>query len=100
MLFLADRASRSTSAFYADRRYGELWVGPRRGVAETAAALGITCRPLDELGAALNGLAPGATRVIRGVDSRIDRKVRRAGDKTRERPAAPRRGLTPGRNFP
>jgi Xaa-Pro aminopeptidase len=84
VLYLADRASRATSAFYADRRYGELWVGPRRGVKETAAALDITCRPLDDLASALNGLAPGATRVIRGIDSRVDRKVRRAGDKARE----------------
>ncbi len=84
VLYLADRASRATSAFYSDRRYGELWVGPRRGVKETATALGITCRPLDELPGALNRLAPGTTRVLRGVDRRIDRKVRRAGDKPRE----------------
>ena len=36
VLYLADRASRSTSAFYTDRRYGELWVGPRRGVRRSA----------------------------------------------------------------
>ena len=84
VLYLADRASRATSAFYSDRRYGELWVGARRGVKETAAALDLTCRPLEELTRALDGLAPGTTRVIRGVDSRVDRKVRRAGDKARE----------------
>jgi Xaa-Pro aminopeptidase len=84
VLFLADRASRDTSAFYTDRRYGELWVGPRRGVKETAAALGIACRPLEELDKALDGLAPGATRVMRDIDRRVDRKVRRAGDRARE----------------
>jgi Xaa-Pro aminopeptidase len=84
VLFLADRASRSTSAFYTDRRYGELWVGPRRGVRETSAALGITCRPLDELASALNGLAPGDTRVLREIDPRVDERVRPVGDGARE----------------
>ncbi len=84
VLFVADRASRNTSAFYTDRRYGELWVGPRRGVKETAAALDIACRPLEELDGALDGLAPGKTRVIRGIDPRVDRNVRPAADKARE----------------
>ncbi len=84
VLFLADRASRSTSAFYADRRYGELWVGPRRGVRETAAALGLTCRPLEQLDKALDGLAPANTRVLRDLDSRIDARIRPVGDKERE----------------
>ncbi len=83
-LFLADRASRSTSAFYADRRYGELWVGPRRGVREMSAALGLRCRPLDELDAVLDGLAPGRTRMLRDTDPRIDAKVRPVGDAARE----------------
>ncbi len=84
VLFLADRASRSTSAFYADRRYGELWVGPRRGVRETEQALGVRCEPLDNLGHALDRLAPGTTRVLRDIDPRIDALVRPAGDSQRE----------------
>jgi Xaa-Pro aminopeptidase len=84
VLYLADRASRTTSAFYTDRRYGELWVGPRRGVRETAAALGLTCKPLDELDAALDRLAPATTRLLREIDPRIDAKVRPVGDAKRE----------------
>jgi Xaa-Pro aminopeptidase len=83
-LFLADRASRSTSAFYSDRRYGELWVGPRSGVRETSAALGIACRPLEELDGALDRLAPGSTRVLRDIDPRVDGRVRPVGDAQRE----------------
>jgi Xaa-Pro aminopeptidase len=75
VLFLADRSDRSTSAFYTDRRYGELWVGPRPGVRETAAALEIECRPLTELPDALARLAPGRTRVMRGVDALVDDAV-------------------------
>src|ERR1700712_5715679 len=75
VLYLPDRSDRSTSAFYADRRYGELWVGPRRGVLEAAAALDIECRPLPELPTALARLAPASTRVLRGLDERIDGAV-------------------------
>lgn len=75
VLYLADRSDRSTAAFYTDRRYGELWVGPRPGTRETAAALDIECRPLPELPEALSLLAPGRTRVLRGVDARVDRAV-------------------------
>src|SRR4051812_11934856 len=75
VLYLADRSDRSTAAFYTDRRYGELWVGPRRGVRETAAALDIDCRPLSELAGALARLAPATTRVLRSVDERVDERV-------------------------
>jgi Xaa-Pro aminopeptidase len=75
VLYLPDRSDRSTSAFYTDRRYGELWVGPRRGVQEAEAALDIDCRPLPELSGALARLAPASTRVLRGVDERIDAAV-------------------------
>ncbi len=75
VLYLADRSDRSTSAFYTDRRYGELWVGPRRGVRETSAALDVECRPLPELEDALARLAPGTTRTLRGVDERVDARV-------------------------
>ena len=77
VLYLADRSDRSTPAFYTDRRYGELWVGPRPGVRETAAALDIECRPLGELPEALARLAPGRTRVLRGFDGRVDAAVSR-----------------------
>lgn len=74
-LYLADRSDRSTAAFYSDRRYGELWVGPRRGVRETEAALDLECRPLTELPGALARLAPATTRALRGFDDRVDAKV-------------------------
>ena len=75
VLYLADRSDRSTSAFYTDRRYGELWVGPRPGVRETSATLEIECRPLAELADALARLAPGKTRVLRGMDPVVDDAV-------------------------
>jgi Xaa-Pro aminopeptidase len=75
VLYVADRSDRSSSAFYTDRRYGELWVGPRPGVKERSASLEIECRPLTELSGALSRLAPGNTRVLRGVDQEVDDAV-------------------------
>ena len=43
-LYVPPRADRSSPAFYADRKYGELWVGPRWGLEETALALDIADR--------------------------------------------------------
>ncbi|MCW2693924.1 MAG: pepP [Mycobacterium sp.] len=80
-LFVPDRSDRSTAAFFTDRRYGELWVGPRPGVAETAATLGLPSRPLPELDDALARLAPATTRVLRGQDPAVDAAVlARPGD--------------------
>lgn len=79
-LYLPGRSDRTTSAFYRDRRYGELWVGPRRGVAETQAALDIECRPIEELQGALDKLDPRKVRVLRGLDAGVDAAVPVAGE--------------------
>jgi Xaa-Pro aminopeptidase len=83
-LFAHPRADRTTPAFYTDRRYGELWVGPRRGLAETAAALQIDTAPLAELPAVLAAL--DSPRVLRGYDAAVDDAV--AGDEERDRELA------------
>jgi Xaa-Pro aminopeptidase len=73
-LFVADRSDRSTSAFYRDRRYGELWVGPRDGVKEFESSLGIPCRPLTELQEALDNVPSPLARVLRGFDDDVDQR--------------------------
>ncbi|WP_239333658.1 aminopeptidase P family protein [Frankia sp. CiP3] len=77
VLYVADRSDRSSPAFYADRRYGELWVGPRPGIRERSAAIEIECRPLRELTDALARLSPARTRVVRGLDATVDRQILR-----------------------
>jgi Xaa-Pro aminopeptidase len=49
-LYLPPPARPGETGFYADAAYGELWVGPSPSLAEWAAALGITVRPLPEFG--------------------------------------------------
>lgn len=74
-LYAAPRSDRSTPAFFTDRRYGELWVGPRLGLEDVTTLLGIATAPLDELEATLKG-ADGATlRVVRGFDEAVDALV-------------------------
>ena len=68
LLYQAPVMDRSTPAFFTDRVYGELWVGPRPSLAATSALLGIDTRPLEEL-----DKLSGAARVVRGHDARVER---------------------------
>lgn len=77
VLFFRPRAGRDTEEFYADSRYGELWVGVRPSLEEVSAETGLACRHLDELEEALAkdaGSGPGAVviRLVRGADARVE----------------------------
>lgn len=82
VLFFRPRAGRDAEEFYANSRYGELWVGVRPDLEEIAARTGLLCRHLDELEEALAkdaGDGPGAVtiRLVRGADSRVEAIVAR-----------------------
>ncbi|MFC0675755.1 aminopeptidase P family protein [Brachybacterium hainanense] len=47
--FFRPRAGFDTTEFYADARYGELWVGRRPTLEETEQRIGIPCRHIDTL---------------------------------------------------
>lgn len=80
VLYARPRSSRETDEFFRDRQYGELWVGRRPSLREISDSLGLEVRHIDELGAMLQGT--GKTRVLRGIDSHVDRMV--AADETRD----------------
>ncbi|MCW2807342.1 MAG: Xaa-Pro aminopeptidase [Marmoricola sp.] len=73
VLYARPRSSRDTDEFFRDRQYGELWVGRRPSLEEISAALGVQTRHIDDLPHHLSGSAK--TRVLRGVDPRVDRLV-------------------------
>jgi Xaa-Pro aminopeptidase len=80
MLFFRPRAERDSEEFYADSRYGELWVGVRPSLAEVAAETGLICRHIDELPDAVTkdvGTGDGtvAVRVVRGADPSVEELV-------------------------
>jgi Xaa-Pro aminopeptidase len=74
-LFMRPRSSRATDEFFRSR-HGELWVGRRPTLKEKSTELGLPTADLTELDAALAGLAPGRTRVLRGFDARVDAAIR------------------------
>src|SRR4051794_5930877 len=73
VLYARPRSSRETDEFFRDRAYGELWAGRRPSLREMSDSLGLECRHLDDLPTALTTGAK--TRVLRGVDSRVDALV-------------------------
>ncbi len=73
VLYARPRSSRETDEFFRDRAYGELWAGRRPSVKEISDSLGLEVRHIDDLPSALE--RTGKTRVLRGVDPRIDALV-------------------------
>jgi Xaa-Pro aminopeptidase len=71
-LYVPHRRDSSTHEFYTDAHYGELWVGPRRGVEEAAIYYAIESAPLENLEKDL--VALGGTNVVtlRGFDASVD----------------------------
>nr|WP_241678993.1 aminopeptidase P family protein [Streptomyces lasalocidi] len=76
-LFTRPRSARTpgpnSAEFYSDRRHGEFWTGRRRTLNETADALGVETAAYEDLERALGGARP--TRVLRGIDQRVDALV-------------------------
>ncbi|MFT3971676.1 MAG: aminopeptidase P family protein [Micropruina sp.] len=67
-LYFKPRAPRTDPEFYADARYGEMWVGQRESLAEMEALSGLSCAPISQLPDALAKNA-GATRVLVVADA-------------------------------
>jgi Xaa-Pro aminopeptidase len=74
VLYSRQRSSRTNDEFFRSRD-GELWVGRRHTLAEKSAELGVETRPYADLPRALAECAPARTRVLRGLDPRVDRAV-------------------------
>jgi Xaa-Pro aminopeptidase len=75
VLYTRPHASRDSDEFFRSRQ-GELWVGRRHTLAEKSTELGLESTPLDGLPGALADCPPGRTRVLRGLDARVDAAVR------------------------
>ncbi len=71
-LHFKPRAPRTDAEFYADSRYGEMWVGTRESLAEMSALTGLSCAPISEFPAALGkNLAGTRVRLLREADAAI-----------------------------
>jgi Xaa-Pro aminopeptidase len=72
IVFTEPNPGKTDTTFFTDRAKGELWVGPRLGVAATAARFGVEAQPIDDLNTFLNvsvGYRPA--RLLRGLDDDI-----------------------------
>ena len=54
IVFTEPNPGKTDATFFTDRVKGELWVGPRLGVAATAVRFGVEAQPIDDLAAFLN----------------------------------------------
>ena len=73
VLYARPNSSRETDEFFRDREYGELWAGRRPTLGEISSSLGVQTRHINDLSDRLSRSAK--TRVLRGVDSRVDAQV-------------------------
>ncbi|HEX3550861.1 MAG TPA: aminopeptidase P family protein [Candidatus Elarobacter sp.] len=75
-LYCEPNPGKTDATFFTDRAKGELWVGARLGLPQTAQRYGIATKPLaalrDEL---VDLLARGPYRVLRAVDPVLDAAV-------------------------
>jgi Xaa-Pro aminopeptidase len=75
-MFVEPNPGKTDATFFTDRVRGELWVGPRLGVAESAARFGLDARSLRDLDATVAAIKESAhaapVRVLRGIDPDVD----------------------------
>ncbi|WP_127571374.1 aminopeptidase P family protein [Georgenia faecalis] len=94
VLYFRPRAGRDTEEFYADARYGELWVGERPSLEEVEAATGLRCAHIDALPDALAkdaGRGGVQLRVVPQADAAVEALVataRRGQEETEQADAA------------
>src|SRR6202035_3274039 len=74
-LYVEERRDASSHRFFSDARYGEVWVGARRGLKDAAARWGIPTAPRDQLEKDLVELPPADVVTLRGYDARVDAVV-------------------------
>src|SRR5919112_5765359 len=85
VLYFRPRAGRDTQEFYADARYGELWVGVRPSLEEIEAELGLITRHLDELSEAVGkDVGTVRVRVLRDADPAVTARVDEVRGQARE----------------
>ena len=71
-LYFKPRAPRTDPEFYADSRYGEMWVGTRESLAEMSAITGLSCAPISEFSNAVaKNLSATRVRLLREADEAI-----------------------------
>lgn len=74
-LYFKPRAPRTDREFYADSRYGEMWVGQRETLEQMGAMTQMSVAHIDELDDALSKNASATFRVLRDADAALTARV-------------------------
>lgn len=75
-LYFKPRSPRTDPEFYADPRYGEMWVGQRESLEEMQSLTRLPCAPIADLDAVLARDADRITvRVVRDADATLTAKL-------------------------
>ena len=70
IVFTEPNPGKTNTTFFTDRAKGELWVGPRLGVAATAARFGVEAQPIEGLSSFINVTAyDKPVRMVRGLSA-------------------------------
>ncbi|HTJ24523.1 MAG TPA: aminopeptidase P family protein [Candidatus Limnocylindria bacterium] len=90
VLYVEPNPGKTDATFFTDRVKGELWVGPRLGLRQTAERYGIATKALAELGDDLTALLGGGApwRALRGIDPVLDAALDASYPAQAERDAA------------
>ncbi|WP_100444170.1 aminopeptidase P family protein [Glycomyces xiaoerkulensis] len=84
VLYRRPRKGAESDEYFRSAKYGELWIGRQRSLEETAVRLGIECRDIDRLEAALAGVGRSKVRLLRGfsaaMDARFEAEEAQAGE--------------------
>jgi len=71
-LYCEPNPGKTDKTFFTDRSKGELWVGPRLGLPQTAQRYGVPTKPLGALADDLAAAARAPFRALRGTDPLLD----------------------------
>jgi Xaa-Pro aminopeptidase len=71
-LYCEPNPGKTDATFFTDRAKGELWVGPRLGLDQTAQRYGIATKPLAALSDDLAAARAGVFRLVRGIDPTLE----------------------------
>ncbi|THV41764.1 aminopeptidase P family protein [Glycomyces buryatensis] len=74
VLYRRPRKGTDSDEFFRSAKYGELWIGRKHSLDEAQTRLGLPCKDVEALEAALEGADRSKVRLLRGFDSALDRR--------------------------
>jgi Xaa-Pro aminopeptidase len=83
-LYCEPNPGKTDKTFFTDRMKGELWVGPRLGLPQTAQRYGVPTKPLGALADDLTALGRGPFRALRSTDPLLDATLPAQADRDAE----------------